>query len=49
MKLERAIVLLKHHQKWRLGANIAMVKPKVLTKAIDVVLKEIEHPCKEDK
>jgi len=38
MKLQEAISILETHQRWRLGAEIQMEEPKVLSKALDVVL-----------
>ena len=38
MKLKKAIKILKRHQQWRLGADIKIAEPKILTQAIDVVL-----------
>jgi hypothetical protein len=40
MEIQDAIRLLEHHNKWRRGADIPMVNPTVLGKAIDVVVKE---------
>ncbi len=39
MTLKEAIILLENHQKWRLGAKMAMAKPKAVTEALNVVLK----------
>ena len=38
MTYEEAIKTLKIHQEWRLGAEIEMIEPKVITKAIDTIL-----------
>jgi len=38
MTLQVALSILETHQKWRLGAEIKMEEPKVLSKALDVVL-----------
>jgi hypothetical protein len=38
MIVPEAISILKIHQKWRLGADIVMIEPKELTKAIDVLI-----------
>jgi hypothetical protein len=38
MKLQEAISILKIHQQWRLGADIVMIEPKELTKALDVLI-----------
>lgn len=42
MKLTEAISILKIHQKWRLNADIVMVEPKELTKAIETVINLID-------
>ena len=38
MTLSIALSILETHQRWRLGAEIEMAQPKVLSKALDVVL-----------
>ena len=38
MIIPEAISILKIHQKWRLGADIVMIEPKELTKALDVLI-----------
>ena len=38
MTLQIALSILETHQRWRLGAEIQMAEPKVLSKALDVVL-----------
>jgi hypothetical protein len=38
MTLQIALSVLETHQRWRLGAEIQMAEPKVLSKALDVVL-----------
>jgi len=38
MTLQEAVTILETHQRWRLGAEIEMEEPKVVTKALDVVL-----------
>ena len=38
MTYEEAIKTLKIHQEWRLGAELEMIEPKVITKAIDTIL-----------
>jgi hypothetical protein len=38
MTLQEALSILETHQKWRLGAEIKMEEPKVLSKALDVIL-----------
>jgi len=42
MDLKEAIKILEHFQKWRTGSDIEMIHPKVLTKAIDLILKEVK-------
>jgi len=42
MDLKEAIKILEHFQKWRVGSDIEMIHPKVLTKAIDLILKEVK-------
>jgi len=45
MELQKAIEILEYHQEWRLGKRQEMIhEPKVLTEALDVVLKEVKHP-----
>lgn len=43
MELEEAVKFLKHHRRYLNGAKVAKVKPKVLDKAIGVILKEIKE------
>jgi uncharacterized FAD-dependent dehydrogenase len=38
MTLQEALIVLAKHQQWRLGAEIEMAEPKVITMALDVVL-----------
>jgi hypothetical protein len=38
MKLHEALSILETHQRWRLGAEIQMAEPKVISRALDVVL-----------
>ncbi len=38
MTLPEAIQILLVHQAWRLGADIEMAEPKIITEALDVVL-----------
>ena len=38
MTLPEAIQILMVHQAWRIGADIEMAEPKVITEALDVVL-----------
>ena len=43
MSLEKAIKVLEYHQEWRLGnKDIMKYKPKDITEALDVVLKEVK-------
>jgi len=43
MKLQEALSILETHQKWRLGAEIQMAEPKVLTKALDKLLEHYQN------
>ena len=38
MTYKEATNILKIHQEWRLGADIVMLEPKVITEAIDTIL-----------
>jgi hypothetical protein len=38
MKLHEALSILETHQRWRQGAEIQMAEPKVISKALDVIL-----------
>lgn len=38
MTYQEAIKLLSHYQLWRLGEEISMLEPKVITEAIDTIL-----------
>jgi len=40
MTLTEALKILGVYQKWRLGAEIPMIPPNKVTKAIDVILQE---------
>jgi len=42
MDLKEAIKILEHYQLWRTGSDIEMIPQKVLTKAIDLILKEVK-------
>lgn len=42
MKLKKAISILKKHNNWRQWDNTEMENPKVLTEAIDTVVKALE-------
>lgn len=43
MKLTEAVKLLKHHQEWRLGADINGLHPTQITEAIDVILNNYKN------
>ena len=43
MNIEEVIKALKHHQKWRKGANIEMLHPKYLGEVIDEAIKLLEE------
>ncbi len=49
MTYQKAIKLLRHHQKWRLGSNIKMLEPKVITEAIDAILYYFEPKYTKDE
>ena len=40
MTLLEAIATIEYYQSWRMGADTGMVHPKVLTKALNIVLDE---------
>jgi len=43
MELKTAVEILEYHQEWRLGKRDDMIhEPKVLTEALDVVIKEVK-------
>ena len=42
MELNEAIKLLKHHNKWRKGADIPIIQPTVLTEVIDTIIEDYE-------
>lgn len=48
MTLQEAIQILLVHQAWRLGADIEMAEPKVITEALDVLLNYHTETCKEN-
>lgn len=48
MTLSEAITILEHHQKWRLGADLEMVHPKILTQALDLILEEVKKNIETD-
>ena len=43
MNIEEVIKALKHHQRWRKGAEIPMVQPKYLTEVIEEAIKLLEE------
>ena len=43
MNIKEVIKALKHHQKWRKGADIDMLHPKYLAEAIDEAIKLLEE------
>lgn len=40
MTTQEALRLLEYHNRWRKGADIPMVNPKVLSEAIDVIIEK---------
>jgi hypothetical protein len=43
MELKTAVEILEYHQEWRLGERDDMIhEPKVLTEALDVIIKEVK-------
>ena len=38
MDIKTAIKLLKHHNKWRNGADVEMVRPDVLTEVMNTIV-----------
>lgn len=38
MKIKEAVIVLEEHNKWRLGADVKMTSPKVLTEAINTIV-----------
>ena len=43
MNIDEVIKALKHHQKWRKGADIPMMQPKYLGEVIDNAIKLLEE------
>ena len=44
MKIREALNILRHHQEWRLGSeDLDMLEPKVITQAIDTILKNLDE------
>lgn len=46
MTLQEAIKIVESHQKWRLGAEIEMIEPKLLTAALDLVIQAAKELVK---
>lgn len=49
--IKEALLILEHHQKWRRGADIDMIEPKELGRAIDVAIEvlSLDHrPAEEE-
>jgi len=46
MSTEEAIKTLKHHNRWRRGANIKMDDPKKLGQALDEAIRVMEESIK---
>jgi hypothetical protein len=42
MDVQEALRLLEHHNKWRRGADVPMLQPKVLGEVIDLIVKEFK-------
>ena len=42
MDLKTAIEILEYHQEWRLGKDCEQQNPKLITKALQVVLTEVK-------
>ena len=50
MNIKEIIRALKHHQKWRKGADIEMLHPKYLGEVIDEAIKLLEkYESRKDK
>jgi hypothetical protein len=43
MTLQEALNILRHFQLWRLGEEITQLEPKVITQAIDGILKNFDE------
>jgi L-lysine 2,3-aminomutase len=43
MKLIKALNILRHYQLWRLGEEVSMLQPKVVTQAINTILKNFKE------
>ena len=46
MNIKEVIKALKHHQKWRKGADVEMLHPKVLTEVIEEAIKLLKSKPK---
>ena len=46
MTLQNAIEIVEHHQIWRLGAEIEMIEPKLLTAALNLVIQAAKELVK---
>lgn len=42
MTLKQAIKILERHNKWRKGANIKMIEPKLISEAIDLIISHLQ-------
>lgn len=43
MTIEVAIAILRKHNAWRIGAAVYMVRPELVTLAIDTIIKHYEN------
>lgn len=43
MSIEQAIIILRKHNAWRNGAAVTMVRPELVTLAIDTIIKHYEN------
>jgi len=43
MTLTKALNILRHYQLWRLGDEITQLEPKIITEAIDTILKNFDE------
>jgi len=44
MIIEKAIIIIENHQRWRRGdETITMCEPVILTRAIDVLIKHVKE------
>ena len=42
MTLSKAYLILLLHQRWRVGSNLTMLQPSIITEAIETILAELE-------